>query len=164
MAGSTPIITCGDHKPDAIGVHAGMKSEYEVIYAAFSLPETFDELPQILAGTPPAALTLHTQVASNDFSRHPVAIIVGGGYDDEAYGELRQKCIAAVGGDKKKLGAAFFRADNNLTDRLVKEGKGPEKRTKDYPAAITKRLKNKLEEVGVVSGLKEEDVGELFWY
>lgn len=26
---STPIITCGDHEPDAIGVHAGMKPEYE---------------------------------------------------------------------------------------------------------------------------------------
>lgn len=89
---------------------------------------------------------------------------MGGGYDDNAYGALRQACIEACGGSAKNLGVAFFRADNELTERLVREGKGPEKRTKDYPAAITKRLKDKLREVGVADGLKEADVGELFWY
>lgn len=93
-----------------------------------------------------------------------MAIVVGGGYDDNAYNALRQACIDACGGSARNLGVAFFRADNELTDRLVKEGKGPEKRTKDYPAAITKRLKDKLKEVGVADGLKQEYVGELFWY
>lgn len=123
-----------------------------------------EELPLILSGKPPQPSSLHTQVASNDLSRHPVAVVVGGGYDDNAYGALRQACIEACGGSAKNLGVAFFRADNELTERLVREGKGPEKRTKDYPAAITKRLKDKLREVGVADGLKEADVGELFWY
>lgn len=180
---SVPIITCGDHKPDAIGVHAGMKPEYDgkmlllpwkppprliksysVIYAAFSLPETFDELPQILADNPPAASALHTQVASNSFERRPVGIVIGGGYDDEAYGKLYNACLQACGDEKKKLGVAFFRADNELTDRLFSEGKGPQKRTEGYPAAITKRLKDKLAEVGVSRGLSDDDVGKLFWY
>ena len=136
-----------------------------VIYAAFLLPETLEELPQILAGTPPAAESLHTLVASNSFERRPVGIVIGGGYDDEAYKMLYDACVKACGGSKKDLGVAFFRADNQLTDRLVAEGKGPEKRTKDYPAAITKRLKDKLRETGVASGkVKESDIGELFYY
>ena len=132
-------------------------------YAAFSLPETKEELPKILAGKAPAASSLHTQVGSNAFGRRPVAIVVGGGYDYTAYQKLYDACVDACG-SKKALGAAFFRADNQLTDRLVAEGKGPAKRTKDYPAAVTKRLKDKMAEVGVASGLSEADVGRLFWY
>ena len=135
-----------------------------MVYAAFSLPETLDELPQILAGYPQPESSLHTQIGHNSFDRRPCAIIVGGGYDDEAYKALYDASLDACGGSKKTLGVAFFRADNALTDRLVVEGKGPEKRTTGYPAAITKRLKDKLAEVGVADGLKEEDVGELFWY
>lgn len=138
-------------------------TSYPVVYAAFSLPETFEELPQILAGKAPEAASLHTQVASNSFERHPVAIIVGGGYDDEAYNKLRDLSIKACG-SKAALGLAFFRADNALTDKLFAEGKGPEKRKEGYPQAITKRLKAKMAEVGVADGLKPEDGGELFWY
>ncbi len=163
MAAGIPIITCGDHKPDAIGVRQRMAPEYEVIYSAFLLPETMEELPKILSGNLPPASSLHTQVASNDFQRKPVAVIVGGGYDDEAYQSLHQKCIDACGGSAKDLGIAFFRVDNQVTDRLVAEGKGPEKRKAGYSEAITARLKDKLSEVGVADGLREKDVGELFW-
>ena len=37
----------------------------------------------MLAGNPLSALSLYTQVAFNNFKRRPVAVIVGGGYDDE---------------------------------------------------------------------------------
>jgi hypothetical protein len=120
-------------------------------------------VPQILAGNAPEASSLHTQVASNSFDRPPVAIVVGGGYDDEAYSKLRDLSIEACGA-RSALGVAFFRADNALTERLFAEGKGPEKRTAAYPQAITKRLKAKLTEVVVGDGLKAEEVGELFWY
>ena len=137
---------------------------HSVIYAAYLLPETLQELPQILAGNPPAASSLHTQVASNSFDRPPVAIIIGGGYDDDTFKTLYDASIKACGGSKKDLGVAFFRADNQLTNRLVAEGKGPQKRTQGYSTAITKRLKDKLTEVGVANGLKQADIGGLFWY
>ena len=70
--------------------------------------------------------------------------------------------MGACAGSKGKLGAAFFRTDNELTDRLVAAGKGPEKRTAGYPAAITKRLKDKMKEVGVADGLLKENMSELF--
>lgn len=136
----------------------------EVVYAGFSLPDILEEVPQILARKPPAESSLHTQVASNSFDRPPVAIVIGGGFDDDTLKTLYDASVKACGGSKKDLGVAFFRADNQLTDRLVAEGKGPAKRTADYPAAVTKRLKSKLVEVGVQNGLKENDVGELFLY
>lgn len=182
MPTNIPIVTCGNNKPDATGVHAGMKPEYEgkttyhlisipymltlliiVIYAGFQLSETLQELPLLLAGQGPPPESLHTQIASNTFIRRPVAIIAGGGYDDTAFETLRYACIAACG-SKAELGVAFFRADNQLTDRLAAEGKGPQKKTPEYAKAIGQRLKARLGEVGIGEGLREQDIGELFWY
>lgn len=135
-----------------------------VVYAAYSLPETFQEVPQILARKAPNPDSLHTQVASNRFNSPPVAIVIGGGYDDEALKTLYDASVKACGGSKRNLGVAFFRADNALTDKLVAEGRGPEKRSEGYPAAITKRLKGKLAEVGVQNGIREDHIGEVFLY
>ena len=135
-----------------------------VIYAAFSLPETLDELPLILSGSLPDPYSLHTQVASNSFDRHPLAVIIGGGYDDDAYSRLRSACSDACG-STAKLGVVFLRADNALTDSLVAEGKGPKKHTAGYPQAITARLKGKMEELGITGGaLGDRYVGELIYY
>jgi hypothetical protein len=134
-----------------------------VVYAGFSLPETLEGVPLILAGQAPSASSLHTHVGSNTIDRRPVAVAVGGGYSDDDYKKLRDACIKACG-SKRPLGAAFFRADNAITDRLFAEGKGPQKRTDGYAAAITERWKAKLAEVGVENGLQQEDIGELFLY
>lgn len=146
-----------------LAVSKALALTVSVIYAGFSLPETLDEVPQILAGRPPPAASLHTQIASNSFDRCPLAIAVGGGYNDTAFDALRKACIEACGSEEA-LGIAFFRTDRQLTERLFAEGKGPGRKSAEYPKAITKRLKDKLAEVGVAQGLQKEDVGKVFWY
>ena len=89
--------------------------------------------------------------------------ICGGGYSDEAFVKLRDTSIDAAG-SKRALGAAFFRCDNDLTEKLFNEGKGPKKKAEGYAKAVAQRLKGKLEEIGVGNGLREGDIGELFWY
>lgn len=121
------------------------------------------EVPKILAGSPPSAEALHTQVASKNFTQRPVAVLLGGGYKDEAYEALRNASIEACG-SKQALGVVFCRVDNEITDLLVAEGKSPEKRTAGYPEVIIKRFKDKMAEVGVPTGLREQDVGELIWF
>ena len=132
------------------------------------MPEAIDELPSLLAGKATDTSSLHTQIGSNDFSRRPVAIVIGGGYDDESYDKLLDACGKACGGSRKEIGTVFLRADNNLTDRLVAEGKGPAKKTPEYSAAITKRLKDKLAELGIAPGmqcgLRTDLIGELVLY
>jgi hypothetical protein len=61
----------------------------------------------------------------------------------------------------------FFRANNDLTDTLVEEGKGPRKGTPEYPVAIVKRLRESLRNSGIAPGLegaKHEDIGEVVFF
>jgi hypothetical protein len=53
----------------------------------------------------------------------------------------------------------FFRTSNEITDRLAAEGKGPAHSSRDYPDAVTERLKRKLKEVGVAPGAKGDGAG-----
>lgn len=53
----------------------------------------------------------------------------------------------------------FFRASNEITDRLAAEGKGPAHASSEYPAAITERLKNRLKEVGIGLGIEGRGTG-----
>lgn len=121
-----------------------------VIYAGFDLPATRSELPRLLVDdTAVDHKALHTQIGSNQLRDNPpIAIVIGGGYDDESFHKLDDAIVEAFKKSSKQLlDYAYFRADNELTDRLFAEGKGPQKRTPAYGPAITKRLKTKLNEV-----------------
>jgi hypothetical protein len=61
----------------------------------------------------------------------------------------------------------FFRANNDLTDKLIEEGKGPRKGTLEYPVAIVKRLRESLRNSGIAPGLngaKRDDIGGVFYF
>lgn len=141
---------------------------YPVVYSGFDLPPTLEEVPRILSGHPPASSSLHTHVASKTFDQPILAVIVGGGYTDEDFNALYDASLKACGGSKADLGVVFVRADKALTEKLIAEGKGPKRYTPEYPIAMMQRLKGKLREVGISTGmeggLKEEDKGKLYWY
>ena len=187
MAAAPVIITCGDNKPDATAVNGAIQPDYDgktlvislliilkltrscaVLYSSFDLPATLQEVPLILSGNPPPADTLHTQIGANDFTNPPVAVVVGGGYNDEAYTALYSAILNACGASKKDIGVVFFRASNEITEDLVKEGKHAPRGSREYPVGILMRLKSKLRELGIAAdvegGVKEANVGELFWY
>lgn len=68
--------------------------------------------------------SLHTQIVLDPLNPRPLAIPVGGGYDDAAFDAFRMACLEACGSEET-LGAVFFRTDQQLMERLFAEGKGP---------------------------------------
>jgi hypothetical protein len=67
-----------------------------VVYAGFSLPETLEGVPLILAGQAPSASSLHAHVGLNTIDRRPVAVVVGGGYSDDDYKKLVMLALKLV--------------------------------------------------------------------
>lgn len=142
-----------------------------VLYSGFRLPSTLQEVPLILSGNPPPPQAFHTQVGPNKFDVQPLAVAIGGGYDDGAFEKLYSACISTVGG-KERLGVVFLRADNELTEKLFAEGKGPVKYGDGYGTSMMRRLKAKLAEIGLKTDARLEEIkdvsskmtGEIVWF
>ncbi|KAI0441065.1 hypothetical protein F4803DRAFT_552481 [Xylaria telfairii] len=83
-----PVIVCG--KTEGIGrvVIAGLKPEYDVIHFVPTRESGVVQIPAILKGeqSPPSDSTL----GSKDYSKPPVAIILGGGYDDAEFDAIKK--------------------------------------------------------------------------
>lgn len=163
MSARIPIIICGATQKVATMVKSNMLPEYDgtssfpprnhiltspVVYAGYNLAATANEVPQILSRSTPPSTSLHTQVGSNDFQIFPRAVIIGGGYSEEAFQTLFRACADACGSEAA-LPVPFFRVDNSITKRLAAEGKGPAPPSPEYSRAIAERLKERLREVGV---------------
>ncbi|PWY94554.1 hypothetical protein BO94DRAFT_609942 [Aspergillus sclerotioniger CBS 115572] len=149
MSTPTPVILCGAMREVAALIRTLLLPEYNVVYAGHNLSAAEREVPLILSGSPPPPSKLHTQIGSNDFTDPPRAVITGGGYNEERFQALYQACTAAKNGVPP---VPFFRTDNGLTDRLAATGEGPAHASAEYPAAVTRRLKEKLREAGVGEG------------
>ncbi|OOG00548.1 hypothetical protein ASPCADRAFT_502844 [Aspergillus carbonarius ITEM 5010] len=161
MSTPTPVILCGAMREVAALIRTLLLPEYNVVYAGHNLSAAEREVPLILAGSPPSASTLHTQVGSNDFTDPPRAVITGGGWNEERFQALYRACEEATNG---ALPVPFFRTDNALTDRLAATGEGPAHSSPEYPAAVTQRLKDKLREAGVGAGEEKGNAGGVFWF
>ncbi|KAI1077279.1 hypothetical protein F5B20DRAFT_583525 [Whalleya microplaca] len=90
---SIPVILCG--KTEAVGraVIAYLKPEYDVIHFVMT-PETgAAQIPAILRGeqSPPS----DSELGSKNYSKPPVAVILGGAYDD-AGTEVMMKASAGI--------------------------------------------------------------------
>ncbi|KAI0809958.1 hypothetical protein GGR55DRAFT_146701 [Xylaria sp. FL0064] len=75
-----PVILCGKTEQIGQGVIANLKPEYEVIHFVLTPEAGAVQIPAILQGhqSPPSDSAL----GSKDYSKTPVAVILGGGYDD----------------------------------------------------------------------------------
>ncbi|KAJ5379810.1 uncharacterized protein N7496_002238 [Penicillium cataractarum] len=148
MSTPTPLILCGAKKHMANLIKTKLLPEYNVIYAGYNPIHSKREVPLIISGNPPAYDSLHMKLASNDFTSPARAIVTGGGYSEEGFQELYQACVKACG-SRENLSVPFFRASNEITDRLADQGMGPAHSSVEYPDAITERLKRRLKEVGI---------------
>ncbi|RYC53934.1 hypothetical protein CHU98_g12276 [Xylaria longipes] len=74
-----PVILCGKTEQIGQGVIAGLKPEYDVIYFVMTPESGVIQIPAILKGDQSPASD--SALGSKDYSRPPVAIILGGGYN-----------------------------------------------------------------------------------
>ncbi|KAJ5905094.1 uncharacterized protein N7473_002010 [Penicillium subrubescens] len=136
MSAPIPIILCGAMKGMANLIKTTMLPEYN----GYNITKSAQEVPLIISGHPPHPSSLHTQLSSNDFTIPPRAIITGGVYSDELFQEFYHSCVKACG-SKEVLPVPFFRTSDEIADRLSVERKGPAHSSREYPAAVTERLK-----------------------
>ncbi|KAI1305519.1 hypothetical protein F5Y03DRAFT_395051 [Xylaria venustula] len=75
-----PLILCGKTEEIGRGVIATLKPEYDVIHFVMSPDGGAVQIPAILKGeqSPPSESAL----GSKDYSKPPIAIILGGAFDD----------------------------------------------------------------------------------
>ncbi|KAK7740828.1 hypothetical protein SLS62_011013 [Diatrype stigma] len=75
-----PVILCGKTEQIGRGVVAALKPEYDVIHFVLTPEAGIAQIPAILRGEqpPPSESTL----GSKDYSKTPIAVILGGAYDD----------------------------------------------------------------------------------
>ncbi|KAJ8127984.1 hypothetical protein O1611_g5652 [Lasiodiplodia mahajangana] len=75
-----PVILCGKTERIGQGVIAGLKPEYDVIHFVMTPEAGTIQIPAILQGgqSPPSDSAL----GSKDYSQTPVAIILGGAFND----------------------------------------------------------------------------------
>ncbi|KAI0550416.1 hypothetical protein F4679DRAFT_583660 [Xylaria curta] len=138
-----PIILCG--KTEQIGqvVVAGLKPEYDVIHFVMSPESGAVQIPAILRGeqSPPSDSAL----GSKDYSKPPVAIVLGGGFDDAGVNVIKKasegiKPIPWLRPDLTKpapplgpeYGKAMVARAKALLAQLEKEGKMNEEKVHLY--------------------------------
>ncbi|KAI1736410.1 hypothetical protein F4680DRAFT_451957 [Xylaria scruposa] len=138
-----PIILCG--KTEQIGqvVVAGLKPEYDVIHFVMSPESGAVQIPAILRGeqSPPSDSTL----GSKDYSKPPVAIVLGGGFDDAGVNVIKKasegiKPVPWLRPDLTKpapplgpeYGKAMVARAKGLLAQLEKEGKMNEEKVHLY--------------------------------
>ncbi|KAF2012004.1 hypothetical protein BU24DRAFT_425827 [Aaosphaeria arxii CBS 175.79] len=155
MSGPVPVILAGAVRAVATKVKANLLPEYDAVYASHDLASAQREIPLIISGTLPSSPSLHSQLGSNDFTKPPRAIILGGAWSDQAFQDLKDACAQACD-SRDKVPVPFFRADNKLTQQLWAEKKGPAQTSHDYAEAIASRLKAKLREVGIAPDIQED--------
>ncbi|KAI0382923.1 hypothetical protein F5Y04DRAFT_279172 [Hypomontagnella monticulosa] len=75
-----PVILCGKTESIGRGVIADLKPEYDVIHFVMSSETGASQIPAILKGD--RSPSSDSELGSKDYSKPPVAIILGGGYND----------------------------------------------------------------------------------
>ncbi|KAI0450383.1 hypothetical protein F5B21DRAFT_508224 [Xylaria acuta] len=128
-----PIIVCGKTEHIGRGVIAGLKPEYDVIHFVMTPESGAVQVPAILKGSQPPSSD--SALGSKDYSRPPVAVILGGGFDDADFGVIRKaaegiKPLPWLRADLAKpappvgpeYGKAIVVRVKELLSRLEKEG------------------------------------------
>lgn len=117
-----------------------------VIHIILSPEAGATDIPLLLSGkTPPETSNNH---GSQNYARTPVAIVVGGGFDDDAFNQMKEAC-------KDVKGTVWVRAEKV-------EGAPPLSDAKGFGEMVAGRVKEKLGElkVGQDGGTTEG----IFWF
>jgi len=85
-----PVILCGGRPAIVNAAKAAYLPEYEVIHTIIGAPVGVQELPILLAGkVPPPS---ETNFGTKNYANPAAVVIVGAGYDDEAWELMRTAC------------------------------------------------------------------------
>ena len=116
----------------------------QVIHLVLSVEAGVSEIPRILRGESPSSTAIADpdNLGTKNYSRKPVAVVAGSGYDDSAIAEMREAC--------KGNNVPWLRADS----KKYQPGPG-------YGAALVERLKAYMTEM-VKSGKMEGDEVHFF--
>jgi hypothetical protein len=111
-----------------------------VVHVILTVPSFTSTIPSLLSGNPPASPS-EDQIGTQNYTRRPVAIVTGAGYDDAMIETMQEEC--------KKGGVEdvpFLRPDLNVPTPPL----GPK-----YGAAMVARVKaciSELAEEGRLGG------------
>ncbi|KAJ6068157.1 uncharacterized protein N7446_005194 [Penicillium canescens] len=90
-----PIVLCGRLEKVGSIVISELEPDYEVTYFVMSVEDGIRNLPLILSGSTP--VNDKSSLGSKNYSALPKAVILGGGYDDEAITQLREAVTSSPG-------------------------------------------------------------------
>ncbi|KAK3314303.1 hypothetical protein B0H66DRAFT_630865 [Apodospora peruviana] len=123
-----PVILCGKTEMIGEGVIAGLKPEYDVIHFILTPEAGATQIPAILKGeqSPP----LDSALGTKDYSKPPIAVILGGGYDDAAIEHIMKAAPAPPLGPE--YGKAMVARVKEVLAKLEKEGKLGEEKLQWY--------------------------------
>ncbi|KAA8652646.1 uncharacterized protein ATNIH1004_001551 [Aspergillus tanneri] len=153
MAGyrTLPVLLCGRLERVGSLVIEELKPEYEVIHFITSVEDGTINLPLILSGNLPK--WEGSGLGSKIYSRAPKAVILGGGYDDEAIEKLRQAVAISQG----TIQVPWLKADPKKTEA------GPTPGTEAYCRSAAARIKETLEILEKTGRLDGTEDGIFFW-
>ncbi|KAF2738613.1 hypothetical protein EJ04DRAFT_560616 [Polyplosphaeria fusca] len=90
-----PVVVCGRNPKVSEAVRANLVPEYEVIHILMSLEAAQADIPDLLSGKAPADPA--SNKGSQNYTSTPVAVCIGGGYDDNAFDSMRKASTGLAG-------------------------------------------------------------------
>ena len=163
MASPAPVVICGKSAEVFTSVQKHLAPEFEgssspaaptraqlsnlaVIHSILSVQAGVKEIPILLAGgtllSPPA-----TFLGTGNYSRPPVAVIMGAGFDDAAFAEMREASLGVSS-------VPWIRPDVAVTEADGVDPRGDP----DYPAYIAGRAKKCLLELADAGQIGQDAV------
>ncbi|KAB8073440.1 hypothetical protein BDV29DRAFT_136889 [Aspergillus leporis] len=146
-----PVVLCGRLEKVGSIVISELEPDYEVTYFVMSVEDGIRNLPLILSGSTPA--NDKSSLGSKNYSAPPKAVILGGGYDDEAVTQLREAVTSSPGTVK----IPWLKADPEKTKA------GPTPGSEEYCRAAASRMKYTLGSILARGDLESEDDETFYW-
>ncbi|KAJ4366952.1 hypothetical protein N0V83_007482 [Neocucurbitaria cava] len=84
-----PIIVCGRNPNIAKNVRKGLLPEYDVIHVAIGLDAAISDIPLLFSGKTVPSNNNSDNLGSQNYAKKPVAVAVGGGFDDEMFEQMK---------------------------------------------------------------------------
>ncbi|KAH8724803.1 hypothetical protein GQ44DRAFT_708286 [Phaeosphaeriaceae sp. PMI808] len=140
-----PIIAIGKSSKVASKAREDLLPQYDVIHIILSVEQGVKDLPLLLSNPIQIPADTEGNHGSRDYSARPLAVTVGGGYDDAMFQEMRDACKDV------EQGIFWLRVDVANIAGMPNLGDADA-----YGAEVANRIKKKLNELCVgQEGAKE---------
>ncbi|MCJ1251111.1 U6 snRNA-associated Sm-like protein LSm2 [Trapelia coarctata] len=159
MSDPIPVIVCGRQAVIATAVKNSLQPEYEVIHVVLVPATGASEIRLLLQGGAPSPIDPEN-IGTKNYSKPPAAVIIGSGYDDADFAELREACEGKsnvpwlrvdMSKPKPPLGPGFFKT---LVDHEVTVELKNDIAIRGTLKSVDQFLNIKLDDIQVVEELK----------